>query len=208
MKTFKSDITVALLGLAALAFNMTGCGLGARQVVLQDEDYAARLVSDPVVEMMIEYPAPHADFAYAPAFTLQVVAREGALADMRLYHGLWNDVTGAAPAPVEKSEPKIQASGGGRAPASVGSTAMGPVAVKRYPKAAWQADFRKIREEMKDLALAAREPVTAFYGCSFPVKLRMVRQGGTVEELSGCRGAGGWTRRASESIERWVTAQR
>ena len=206
MSKIKGDIRFALFGMAAFALSASGCGLGARQVVLQDEDYAARLVSDPVVEMMIEYPAPHADFAFAPAFTLQVVAREGAMADMRLYHGLWNDIAGSAP--VEKMEPKIESTGEGRAPASVASTAQGPVAVKRYPKAAWQMEFKKIREEMKDLALAAREPVTAFYGCSFPVKLRLVRQGGTVEELSGCRGAGGWTRRASESVERWVTAQR
>jgi len=191
------------LVIVGVAVSMAGCGLGARQAVLNDEDYAARLVTDPVVEMMVEYPSPNADFAYMPAMTIQVVAREAGKAEFRLYHGLWNDLTG----PGQESAPQIHGDAAHRAPSSVASTAHGPVALKRYPKAAWEMDQRKVREEMKDLALASREPVTAFKGCAYPVKFRMVRKGGTVEELTACRGSGGWTRRVSESVERWLTAQ-
>jgi len=182
---------------------LTSCGVGSKQMMLMEEDYAARLMSDPVVEVMIEYAAPAAGFGAAPSLTLQVSARDGKMAELKLYHGLWNDIVGA---PDAGQLPLIDGGTEGRKPASIASTLHGPVAAKRFPVSTWQMNAGTLLEEFKDLALSGREPAAGFQGCTFPVKLRMVRTSGMVEELLGCRGAGGWTRRVSEAVERWMSA--
>jgi hypothetical protein len=181
----------------------SSCGVGSKQMMLMEEDYAARLMSDPVVEVMIEYAAPAVGYAAAPSLTLQASTREGKVAEMKLYHALWNDIVGV---PDSGQTPVIEGGGQARKPASIASSAHGPVAAKRFPQASWQMNAEKLREEFKDLALSGREPAAGSQGCTFPVKLRMVRTSGTVEELLGCRGAGGWTRRVSEAVERWMSA--
>ena len=153
------------LGLMSLiALYLSGCGLGARQVVMQEEDYAARLATDPIVEVMIEYSAPAADFAATPSFTLQVNAREGNLAEAKLFHGLWNEVVGTPPV---ETTPSIDGVGMGRGPASVVSTLHGSGGGMKVPQSSWQLEAGKIRDEMKDLALSGREPAAAFVGCAF-----------------------------------------
>jgi len=56
------------------------------------------------------------------------------------------------------------------------------------------------QEKLSKLELALQKPVLKAKGCLSPVKVKLVRINGVVEEHQGCRGQLGWPRVASETL--------
>jgi hypothetical protein len=60
------------------------------------------------------------------------------------------------------------------------------------------------REKLSDLATAMAEDSSAYQGCMYPIRVRLIRSDGSVLDKEGCREQSKWSKTASETVDYFI----
>jgi hypothetical protein len=159
--------------------------MGARN----DLEAASVAQSKPIVEAYIDFPGPPEKWVGPAGLLLHVTAREGKSAK----------VVVTSPG-LDGHAPLLDAV---RGLASENALPDGKNAEAKIQKG---ISVEAARERLSFLARALTEGAQFFQGCLNPVRVRLIRQDGSIFERSGCRGQVGWSRSASEAVSDFLTA--
>jgi hypothetical protein len=160
---------------------------------LQDESGALSALAEfagkkAIVEGVIEYSGPSAQWAGPRTLTLHVTAREGEQTQIQATPDLNWSVGG------ESSVVWLEDAGRKPAGALAFGTA-GATPAGKYPVDFAREQLTQLAKELED---AEDSETGRFTQCLYPVRVRLTRTDGTLLEKNGCRGAGGWEQKASE----------
>jgi hypothetical protein len=61
------------------------------------------------------------------------------------------------------------------------------------------------RAKLTELAAAMTEDNSVYAGCSYPIRVRLVRPDGSVLDKEGCREQSKWSKTASETVDYFIT---
>lgn len=172
----KNSLKKQSLALAFIVTAFSGC-LGSRSQASLDEISDSLGTSSPYVEAFIEYGAPQSKWVGPTAFLLHIDAKD-------------NTATSIAVTPAMFEKVKPSATMGERVPASVSQAGM---------------TTNVARDHLTELAKNMEEGGTPYSGCLNPIRVRLIRQDGTLTEKQGCRGFG-WARSASEKVNIFLGA--
>jgi len=181
--------TLGTIGLVAL----TGCSSlsedsGALQALAE---FAAKKA---VVEGLIEFSGPEAQWSGPSSFKLHVIAKEGERPEVRVTPDLgWDSRKGSDVVWLAGPVRSVASTGTGDSAPASGSPAR--------VDASYSIDLA--REQLSQLASEIEgtdsdSDDAAFTQCLYPVRVRLTRTDGTQVERSGCRGLGSWEQKASE----------
>lgn len=79
-----------------------------------------------------------------------------------------------------------------------------PEITGRVP-AAERLTTEQARDRLNILAVLMQEQEQVFRGCLSPVRVRLIRQDGSIIERQGCRGQVGWSKEASEVVNYFIS---
>ncbi len=128
------------------------------------------------VETYIQYAGPQEKWSGPGQLIVHVNARE------------------AGNAQISVTPPSFQAPAEPDKPAEPGTTVQ-----QRTLASAKALTSEQARDQLAHLATEMQGADTPFYGCLYPVRVRLVRADGALLEKQGCRGQGGWTKAASDT---------
>jgi hypothetical protein len=129
---------------------------------------AAKAATQPFVEGYLEYAGPQEKWAGPAAFIVHVVARDPGKAEVLVSPGEM-----AKPGPVVHEV-------AGRAPASAPGLSKPGLSTE------------DAREQLSALGSALLKDDAGAGGCLYPVRVRLIRQDGSILEKQGCRSEKGW----------------
>jgi hypothetical protein len=174
----KNCTAIASIALLALAFS--SCMSIQNGGTL---DQLANAIASPIVEAYVEYPGPHAKWAGPASFVMHVDARGTGIAKLTVVPSLV--------LPAHHTEGRVA----NRVLASV-----------KDETQEQGLSAEAARQHLGNLASTLGQPESTFKGCLAPVRVRLIRANGALIERQGCRGQSGWTKAASETVNRFVTA--
>jgi hypothetical protein len=164
------------LTLSVAALAATGCLSSQNSSTIDALNDSVGGKSMPFVEAYIEYAGPQSRWAGPTSFTLHVLAKDAHNAQIAVAPAMFAEPTAA------------------------------PTMKKRAPASTPGMSGDLAREQIANLALAMQGQEGTFRGCLSPVRVRLIRADGALVEKQGCRGQNQWTRVASQTADRFLTA--
>lgn len=126
------------------------------------------------VEAYVQYAGPQEKWSGPSQLIVHVMAKEAGNAQISVTPASFQE----APEPEKPSDTTVQ---------------------QRTLASTHGVTSEQAREQLAHLATEMQGADDKFYGCLYPVRVRLVRVDGALLEKQGCRGQGGWTKAASEA---------
>ena len=158
----------------------------------------------PYVEAYFEFVGPQAKWAGPPSWVVHVDAREGEWARVKTQPTLFTEGAATATIPTAPDETIKEGAHGGekRAPAAV-SKAQPPASSLTVQNARTQL------AEIASMISPDRKPQSVVnLACLHPVRVRLIKQDGTVLDQQGCRSIHGWEAQVAKTTAAFLDSSR
>ncbi len=169
-------MTRKLVGIVSL-FVLAGC-TSLQNPSSMEALKAVEAVSSPFVEAFVEFAGPDARWAGPASLVVRVDTRQSAVAHVT-------------------SQPAVRAMAHPPADGTTAGRGLASEPGMPTPKA---------RALFSELATQMQADAQSFSGCLYPVRVRLIRQDGSVLEKHGCRSHQGWPQAVSKAVSTFLAS--